>query len=289
MKKFVAHIFIIVCIVVVSAYFLDYSYTYVYKNESERNKIRYIINGKPKNYDVIILGSSRANNHFVTELFEKKGIKAFNFGMSGSRLHETALLLQLFFEKGFKTDKVLIEIDLNINSDGFSDGTRAMFIPYFNTEKSISNYYDTISNAREFKNVPFYRYIKYEAKIGFREMFFSFYKRKKSFLAQGGYYQLYGEGKNMNYDLSEYLPKKNNSYNLIKKICKKHNVELITVTTPMCSNTKNINYFNQVIKLYPEIYNFESVVNEDKYFSSCGHMNDAGAKKFTNYIINKMF
>lgn len=289
MNYFLRHILIILGIVVVSAFALDFIYTSVYKSESQRNKIRYVLNGKPEQYDLIILGSSRANNHFVTDLFEKKGIKTYNYGMSGSRLQETALFLQLFFEKGFKTKKAIVEVDLNINSDGFSDGTRASFLPYLNSEKLVSSYYDTIPNAFELKNIPFYRYIKYEAKIGFREMFFSFYKRKTSFLANGGFYALSGVGKNMEYDLTSYKPKRNKSYELIKQICKKYHVELITVTTPMCSNTKNSEYFNQVIQLYPEIYNLENVINEDKYFSSCGHMNDEGARKYTNFIINKFF
>jgi hypothetical protein len=30
-------------------------------------------------------------------------------------------------------------------------------------------------------------------------------------------------------------------------------------------------------KSYPEIHNYENAVVENKYFSSCGHMNDEGA------------
>ena len=42
-------------------------------------------------------------------------------------------------------------------------------------------------------------------------------------------------------------------------------------------------------QLYPEIYNYENKVIEDKYFSNCGHMNDMGAKKFTAKIIKDFF
>jgi hypothetical protein len=40
-------------------------------------------NSTARKYDVVILGSSRANNHFVSELFEKQGLETFNYGMSG--------------------------------------------------------------------------------------------------------------------------------------------------------------------------------------------------------------
>ena len=48
-------------------------------------------------------------------------------------------------------------------------------------------------------------------------------------------------------------------------------------------------YFERVKKAYPEIYNYENVVGDDKYFSTCGHLNDAGAKIFTAKIVNDFF
>ena len=52
---------------------------------------------------------------------------------------------------------------------------------------------------------------------------------------------------------------------------------------------KTLDYFEKVNKLYPEIHNYENVVLDDKYFSSCGHMNDMGAKLFTAKVIEDFF
>ncbi len=93
----------------------------------------------------------------------------------------------------------------------------------------------------------------------------------------------------MQYDLSQYVPHRNKSYELIKKICKENAIHLIALTTPICENVKNRNYFKEVTKLYPEVFNMEDVVTEDKYFSSCGHMNNQGATLFTNKVIAKFF
>jgi hypothetical protein len=49
-----------------------------------------------------------------------------------------------------------------------------------------------------------------------------------------------------------------------------------------------MNYFDKVHKAYPEIHN-ENAVIENKYFSSCGHMNDVGARIFTAIIIHDFF
>jgi hypothetical protein len=59
--------------------------------------------------------------------------------------------------------------------------------------------------------------------------------------------------------------------------------------TPMCENVIGMNYFEKVKSAYPEIHNYENVVIENKYFSSCGHMNDNGARKFTSIIVRDFF
>ncbi len=284
MISFVKYILKIALILVVSASLLDFIFTKVYETSSERNKIQHAINGSKNNFDVLVLGSSRANNHIVTNEFTKENIQAFNYGMSGSSLEESALLLQVMIEKKWNIKNVLLEVDLNVNSESFSDGTRALYMPYLRNQ-TISNYYKSSENFNELYYIPFYRYVVYEAKIGIRELFFSIIKRKSNALQNGGFYPLTNVGKNMKYDLSKYAPKANKNYKKIKDLCRTHNINLIAITTPMCKNTVNMNYFKELKKMYPEINNFEDKVTDDKYFSSCGHMNVNGAKIFTKEII----
>jgi hypothetical protein len=95
---------------------------------------------------------------------------------------------------------------------------------------------------------------------------------------------------NMKNNLMNLNPLINNKYyEDIKLICAQNNIKFIAITTPMCENTKGINYFEKVKKAYPEIHNYENVVVEDKYFSSCGHMNDSGARLFTAKVIHDFF
>lgn len=287
MQTFVKHILKIVLLLILSASLLDFIYTKVYETSRERNKVQAIINGNTGNFDVVVLGSSRANNHIVTSEFTKEHMKAFNYGMSGSSLEESALLLQLMIEKKWNIKNVLLEVDLNVNSESYSDGTRALYMPYLRN-KTISNYYKSSENFNQLYYVPFYRYVVYEAKIGVRELFFSIMKRKSNALQNGGFYPLTNVGKNMKYDLSKYTPKANKNYKKIKDLCRMHKINLIVITTPMCKNTVNRNYFKELKKRYPEIHNFEDVVTDDEYFSSCGHMNVAGATLFTNQIITSL-
>lgn len=289
MKPFLSHLLKIFIGFIILIYVLDYVFTVIYENSTPRNKIALAYKSKPQGYDVVFLGSSRANNHFVPKLFIDKGYAAYNFGMSGSRLEESALLLQLLLENGTKIKNLIVEIDLNINSNGFSEGTRANFYPYLKESKAISEYYKEIEGFDEMYYLPFYRYLKYDAKIGTRELFFTAIGKPSSALQRYGFNPLKSTGKDMKYDLSKYSPKKNIAYERIKKICKANQINLIAVSTPMCQNVKNNAYFDEVVKLCPEVHNFEDVVTNDDCFSSCGHMNEKGATIFTQFLLDKFF
>ena len=86
MKQFLIFIGKILLVLLLSSLALDFIYTTVFAQSESRNKVEHVIHSKPQNYDVIILGTSRANNHFVSELFEKEGLRTFNYGMSGAHL-----------------------------------------------------------------------------------------------------------------------------------------------------------------------------------------------------------
>lgn len=286
MKKLLLYCFKILVIVVLMATVLDVLYTAVLLHTDSRNKIVNIYNSTAKEYEVVFLGSSRANNHFVPEIFNEKGLKSFNYGMSGSRLEESALMLKLMIERDYKIRNLILEVDLNVNSNGYSEGTRARFMPYLHQSEVIRNHYKNIPGFNQLYYVPFYRYIRFEGKIGFREVFFSLFEKPSSDLQHDGFYPLKSVGQNLSMDLKGKSPKRNVAYEEIREICQKHHIKLIAVTTPVCPETKNMAYFAVLSKLYPEIRHYEQSVNEDRYFSSCGHMNEAGANQFTAIILH---
>lgn len=286
MKKFFIFIGKLIVITVLSAIVLDALYTVVYLKSSKRNKIAYVFNSKDKKFDVLFMGSSRTQNHMVAKLFNDSGISAYNFGMSGSKLNETALLLKLMLERNYKIKNIILDVDLNLNSNAQSDGVRAMYMPYLYSSQTIRNHYKTLKEYNKLLYIPFYRYIENDAKIGFREMLFTLVNKKSNSLENFGYYALRNRGENMNYDLADYSPKKNIAYEEIKAICKKNNIHLIAIATPICQECASETYFKKMKSVYPEIYLYENKVVDDKYFSSCGHMNIKGATLFTTIILN---
>ncbi len=290
MKRFFKLSVVFIFIFFIASLLLDFIFTTIISQSSERNKVENVIHSFGKKYDVIIMGTSRANNHFVTNLFEKKGLKSFNYGISGSHLFETSLLLKVMIANKFQIKNLILEADLSICNEKRDEGTTARFMPYIHTNSIIKEHYKNESDFKKLFYLPFYRYIKFDAKIGFREVYEVLSKKPTNTLQNKGYYPLISDKKgSMKNDISTLKVIRNKYYEEIKKICKQNNINLIVVMTPMCQNTKGLDYFDKVKKQYPEINNFENIVTDDRYFASCGHLNNEGANIFTNYIINTFF
>ncbi|MBJ2126419.1 hypothetical protein JC605_19080 [Flavobacterium sp. IB48] len=288
-RQFLLYLLKILVLVFVLAFILDQAYSFIFLQSNKRDKIGLIYNSKPKEYDVVILGSSRANNHFVTQMFEERGLKTYNFGMPGSKLFESDLVLKLLLEKKNKIKNVIIDVDITLRSEEKkSEGTILKFLPFLHRSPAIKKHYESLENFNSLYYIPFYRYLKYDAKIGFRQMFFYILDKKAKDVQYGGYEPKF-ENEELHFEDFTFPPQKNKYYEEIKRICKLNNIRLIPVMTPICSKLIGKDYFQKVNLLYPEIYNYEDRVDDDKNFSSCAHMNDAGAKKFTEIILEDFF
>lgn len=291
MNKFLLYTLKIGLLTILIAIVLDFGYTKVFLQSTNRGKIEKVFNSNGEKYDVVILGSSRANNHFVSQMFEDKGLRTFNYGMSGGHLFEASLLLKLMIERNYQIKNVILEADLNLSNDHQAVGISAKFLPFLHESETIRSHFENESDFMELYYIPFYRYVKYDAKIGVREVWDTSRNIPTSLLDNKGYYPL---GKkpnaNMKNNIANLNPlKKNQYYYEIKQLCEQKGINFIAVMTPMCENTNGLDYFDKVKQLYPEIHNYEDTVLEDKYFSSCGHLNDAGARLFTARILKDFF
>ena len=286
MQRFLKHTFLFLAILFTASLLLDVLYTAIISHSKERNKVENIINTTNKKYDIIFMGTSRANNHFVTKVFEDKGYNAFNYGISGAHLFETSLLLKLMIANKYEIKNLVLEADLSICNEKRDEGTTARFMPYIHGNEIIKKHYENESDFYQIYYLPFYRYIKFDNKIGFRELYDVASKKPTNTLHNRGYYPLISHKKgNMKNDISSLKVIRNKYYEEIKQICKQKNIKLTVVMTPMCENTKGLNYFNKVQQLYPEIHNFENVITDDKYFASCGHLNNEGAVLYSREIL----
>ena len=138
MKQFLLFIVKTLAILIITMTLLDFTYTLIYLNSNSRSKIDFLYNSKDNNYDVVFLGSSRDNNHFVPEIFNEQGYKTFNFGITRSRLDESALMLKLMLERNYKIKNLILQVDLNINTNDHSEAIR---LSESDSQKSGPNFY----------------------------------------------------------------------------------------------------------------------------------------------------
>ena len=149
MKRFLIFTLTLLLLTFIALVALDIAYTKVYLQSSNRGKIDYVYNSAARDYDVVILGSSRANNHFVATLFEEKGLKTFNYGMSGSHLFEASLLLKLMIERKYAIKNLIVETDLNLSNEHIADGIASRFLPYIHNSKIIEKHFSNQKNFNE--------------------------------------------------------------------------------------------------------------------------------------------
>lgn len=289
MKQFILFIAKILGLFLLLLCLLDLGFTHIYLHDNKHNKTNFVYNSEGKEYDIIFLGSSRANNHFIPKVFEEKGLKTYNYGMSGSHLYETALLFELMMERHYKIKTVIIQIDLNICADEPSPKYLAQFLPFIHDSQTVENYLKSQPDFKLWYYLPFLRYIEYGTAIGCRETWDTWTEKPNVLLQNGGYYPLKSKGKNMKNSLNGLKPIRNASYEKIKALCEKYHIQLIAVTTPICENTSNRAYFDQVTKVYPEIKRYDTVVKDDNYFSTCGHLNVEGATILSKKVLKDIF
>ena len=291
MKKFSIKILVYLSLILLLALVLDTVYTLVYSNSEVRNKVQFVMNAPPRNYDGIILGSSRAENHLVPELFQKQGLHVYNFGMGGGGLCDDSLLLKLFFEKGNTTQKIFFQVDLQFMGEIPAPAIQATFLPFFTTNPTIYNHYkDNTEQSFALAYVPFYRYCQLDSKIGFRELVLTLLNKKGKFFESEGFIALENTlNSKQKYTLPTDVNKKNKYYNEIKAICKKNKVQFIPFMAPFCQYVYNVDFFSKLKKNVPELYDYSNAIKADSLFATCGHLNRKGAEVFTSILLDKYY
>ncbi len=269
---------------------LDSIYTSVYSNSHFRNKVQFLLNEPPRHYDAIILGSSRAENHIDPEMFKKRGLKVYNFGITGAHLCESSLMLDLFFERGNTVDKILLQVDSYFNTENPSIGVEVLFLPYLPIKKTIYNHYkDNTENSFALAYFPFYRYCKLDSKIGFREMILTLVNKKTNNFSFDGFIPLNENlSSTSKFELPENVKNKNKYYDKIVAICKAKRVKLISFMSPSCTYTDKL-FFSKLKQQVPELYDYSSVIKEDSLFATCGHLNRKGAEVFTSILLKDQY
>ena len=284
MKRFIKYISLRVVALILMLFLLDILFTSIFFNKKGiRNKVEFVFQNKEKNFDYIFLGSSRVEHHIDTDFInEKSNLKSLNMGVSGQNLSETFLLLKLLIDKEFKAKKYFIQIDeSDLNAVKSKSVIGASYFMPFIKNVEVKNHFkkydeDFILNSK----VPFYRYMNFGYKIGYRELLLKLNNktREKNFFI--------GLEKNLADSEASYAfeeKHQNDLLNEIKLFAQKNNLQLAFFTSPYYNPIKT-EKFKSFAKRN-NIVQYVDSIKEVKYFKDSDHLNIKGAKLFTKMII----
>jgi hypothetical protein len=287
MKNFIKHVLILICVILLTMFFLDVVFTFVIKRETSFSKSQDSLNSK-NTYDFAFFGSSRTKNHIDCKLItEITGRSCKNFGIGGASNGDMLLLMRLIKKKEITFNKVFMQIDYNYNYNEITENFKSVLIGPLLTDPIVKEQLREYGENNFYVHLPFYYYLKFDRIIGLRELFASLIKNKPfpEFNIEFGYAPLSGIGNTVagNFPL---LTKNNTELIQMKEVYKDTQTELVFFTAPYCNNVKNRSFIDKVKLKLPDLYNYIDLFDDKpQYFANCGHLNKNGAEIFTKKII----
>jgi hypothetical protein len=291
MKKFIKYSIGGIVAIMVLMTLLDLAYTKIYENSYPRTKFQYLRSLKDKKVDYIFLGSSRVENGIVPSIIHNKtGKEAVNLGGQAAKLDDIYTVLQLINEYNIHCKTIFIQIDYSYNSvEGNSNIFQYEMAPFLR-ENEITKHYSDKYAASPLADyyLPFYRYCTNDLKLGFREVWSNLIGQKTTIVLNKGFTALLGNPKELKGSLPDRIINRNVVLDNIRAFCKQNKIEVVYFCAPFCKYNRNQGYITKLKNKIPELIDFSGAIQNDQMFVNCNHLNEAGAKRFTEIIVDKL-
>jgi len=250
--------------------------------------------------DILVFGSSRASHSYVPEIFEEKfKMSFFNTGRDGNYL--------LYNYATFKSvtsrysPKIII-FDLQPNElyyDSYSYESLSSLLPYYKNHQEIREIIEMRSSFEKLKLLSaIYPFNSLIINIGVSNLELS----NTKYSNRKGYLPIYTIMKESKADNALKLVTDKFDFNKIKAlkeiaaICKKKNIYLVISYSPIFNNTTSINttkLIEEITKAYQCQYldfsNDTTFDSHPKYFETNVHLNDDGAKIYSDILSTIIF
>lgn len=270
---------------------LDVAYTKIYESSYPRTKFQYFRSLKDKKVDYIFIGSSRVENGIVPSIIEKKTSKsAVNLGFQAAKLGDIYTLLQLVKEYHIQYETILIQVDYIYNIKGGHSTIFEYEMMPFVRDNAITKQYSDSYGEHPMSNyyLPFYRYCSNDLKIGFREVFANVVRKKTNVIDQKGYVGRFGNSAELAGGLPTVLLKRNSTLDSIQSFIKQNRMKVVFYCAPFCRNNQNKEFTTKLATKIHGFRDFSTVITNDRMFVNCNHMNDDGARQFTEIFIEEV-
>lgn len=265
-------------------FILDIVYTQIYSRPNARNTFQYILKTKNKKFDIAFMGSSRVASHIDTKLFESLSNKqAINFGVNGISLNDNLFQLKLLLKNNNSISQIFLQIDSEFNYEDTSIVMTSEAMPFLKNEIVKSHFKKYNENFKYLYYIPFYRYIMYDPKIGFRETFISYFNKTPKIDPSIGFLPKFGNDLSIPRVLPLIVSERNIILEEIISICKENKIELILYLSPFCSKVENKEYLEALKSKIPDLIDLSKGYSDDLFYD-CGHLNFQGAQLLTKNL-----
>ena len=287
MKKLIKYVAKIILTTIVLSYFFDFLYTNAHHNKAPRSKISWIKSTYfPDSLDYVLLGSSRCVHHLQPKIIkEKTGKTGVNLGYAACGPVEIKLMLEEIIKKT-KTKQAYIQIGTKYNLEKPDNLAVVSWIPFIKDKHVYDELIKYDSKYFHYKYIPFYRYQKFDPKIGLRNISLSYLGKEGNFINTSGYIPIRNTLKDdstFNYSM---VKKENPIINEIIKECQKNNIELYFFTSPYHNSKVDFSFLNDYLPNYTD---FSNTIANQEMFSDLTHLNHKGSTSFTNIFTEKYF
>lgn len=291
MNKFCKYLVVSLGVMLVMMLTLDIVYTKIYEISFPRSKFQYLRSLKNKKVDYIFLGSSRVENGIVPSvIYNKTGKVAINLGFQAAKLGDIYTVLQLIKEYNIYYEKIMIQVDYIYNIEsGHSNILEYEMIPFVRENNVTSDYLNRfVKNPIANYYIPFYRYINNDLKLGFREIFANIIHKKNNIISNNGYVALQGNSIKLAGSLPDTISDKNTILERIQSFSKQNNMDIVFYCAPFCKNNRNQNFTSKLKRKILGLHDFSGVIDDNLMFVNCNHLNDSGAKRFTEILTEEL-
>jgi hypothetical protein len=287
MRKLLLNIISLLLTISLLAFVLEFVLTTTYKRaKNSRLKTAIAIQISEKDsLDYALFGSSRSMRHVNPILIEAEtNLKGYNFGCISCQPFEIKLLV---FEtlKRIHLDRIFIQVDYSYNEHKPNKTAKVSWYPFLKEKDIYSEFSKFEKDAFYLKNIPLYRYLKFDSKIGFRQALLSVLK-KPCFKDDYGYVNSTVSNidlEKFNYYLKDF---ENPQLKEIIAFCKKKRTDVYFYTSPIYSEYPN----HIVLKKYlPNYTDFSMTISQRSFFNDALHLNKLGDSIFTKLFIKKYF
>ena len=287
---------IFVLIVLVSDWLIGKAMAYMYgrSHDITISKIRYTFYDSDE--DILILGSSRAQHHYIPEVLVKgTGLTAFNGGLGGQPLAFSLVQLSETFKR-YKPKAVILDVTPDFRFDHDSDPRLKILGPYFKTDSLVRSI--LLDNGTKFERVKFiskvYPYNGMLADLVLACFYVPAVSVNGYIASPGG---CVDPDWQMNEDEPAYngIPAKQQLYlKAIADLCNEEEVKLWIIISPLYNTTEGEKMISAEVAGFARdngigFLDFSRSLTDYRFFKDHLHLSTAGAEVFTSMVRDSLF